>query len=169
MFWKMKCDSPVCETFSFLKRPGKGNRVENPAKKWHGARVGTAARTHELTISPFPLSLSVCLSAHPTPPPPASSSRVAVFVDCSLSVVIATVMQTARTGCLSAWICQVSVYVCVSDKTPECSRLREEVFGELCNVLFFKSGEKSRRRRKKSYLSICMFLCWYISQYIRDV
>lgn len=81
------------------------------------------------------LSLSLALSVRPSlslylPP----SSRVAVFVDCSPTVVIETVMQTARTGCLSAWICQVCACAHVSEKTPECSRLREEVFAELCNV-----------------------------------
>ena len=107
----MKRDSTVCESFSILKRVGKGNGLGDLAKKWHGARAGTAARTHELPISPLSLSfpLSVCLSLCLPP----LASRVAVFVDCSPAVVIATVMQTARTGCLSAWICQVCVCVCV--------------------------------------------------------
>lgn len=160
----MKRDSTVCESFSFLKRVGKGNRLGDLAKKWHGAWVGTAARTHELPISPLSLLPFVCLSLSLCPPPRAS--RVAVFVDCSPAVVIATVMQTARTGCLSAWICQVCV--CVSDKTPECSRLREEVFGELCNVLFFfffLKGEKVKKKKKKNPIcpSVCLSLYFLLS------
>lgn len=56
--------------FFLPKRAGKGSRRGDLTKKWHGARVGTAARTHELPISslsPFiSLSLSHSLSLLPS-------------------------------------------------------------------------------------------------------
>lgn len=67
--------TPVFVRFlSVPKRAGQGNRLGDPTKKWHGARVGTAARTHELPISPPSLflspSLSLSLSLPPSPHPP---------------------------------------------------------------------------------------------------
>lgn len=126
------------------------------------------AQLHVHMSSPLApsLPLSLCLSPTLSPslfllllPPssPPSGCFFFFFVDCSPAVVIVTVMQTARTGCLSAWICQV----CVSDKTPECSRLREEVFGELCNVLFFfflKKGGKVNKTKGEKLLSVHLYV-----------
>lgn len=132
--------------------PWRGSRVEKLVKEMACSPSWYSHSPHERFLS---LSLSLCLSVSL---PPRSSHQVAVFVDCSPAVVIATVMQTSRTGCLSAWICQVCVCVCACDKTPECSWLREEVFWELCNVLFFKRGAKVKKKKKTSYLSVSMLL-----------
>lgn len=117
--WRMKCDSAVCQT-SFSSRRGQVKEADEGIWQRNGTEP-ELAQLHVHMSSPLApsLPLSLCLSPTLSPslfllllPPPL---RVTVFlfsfffVDCSTAVVIVTVMQTAWTGCLSAWICQVCV------------------------------------------------------------
>ncbi len=157
----MKCDSTLSDiSFLFWREAGKGNRLGDLAKKWHGARVGTAARTHELPFSPRSNILFVCLSLPLSLSP---SSRVAVFVDCSPTVVIVTVMQTARAGCLSAWICQVCMCVCVCVCVCVClikpqsalSLERKCLENYVMSSFFKKKGEKVKKKKREEKNPIC--------------
>ncbi len=176
----MKCDSAVCESFSFLKRAGKGNRLGDPAKKWHGARVGTAARTHELPISPLSFSLSLfCLSV---------SLSLSLFVCLSVSLSLSlSLPPLLPSGCFCGLFSRRCHSDCDADspnRLPVCLDMssvcvclikRQSALGlerkclENYVMSSFLRGGGLRRRRKKSYLSICMSPCLHMSQYTRGV
>lgn len=154
--------------FSFLKRAGKGNRLRDPAKKWHAAWVGTAARTHELPITPrlpfvclsLSLSLFVCLSVR-LPPPTPSGCFCGLF-SCRCHSDCDADGPNRLPVCLD----MSSVCVCV------CLIKRQSALGlerkclENYVMSSFLKGEKVKKK-KKSYLSICTSLCLHTSQYTK--
>lgn len=120
-------------------------RIDEQAWWWRerGGRVLEEERERQEQVEETAQSLSCSLSLSPSLALPLSlSPSLSLAVPPLLGGCFCGLFSCRRHGdCdadgLKQAACLLGYVKCVSDKTPECSRLREEVFGELCNVPFF--------------------------------
>lgn len=127
-------------------------RIDEQAWWWRERRKSSRRREREtragrgngpepellpLSLSPS-LLLSLCPSLPRSLPPSLSLAVPPLLGGCFCGLFSCRRHGDCDADGLKQAACLLGYVKCVSDKTPECSRLREEVFGELCNVpLFF--------------------------------